>query len=70
MAAAVAIGYQGAQSHDGKVTRAQLEPMGLIGYPVSRGTAGGIALLLGLAGVALLLLGEERPRQEKVSFNV
>jgi hypothetical protein len=43
--------------------------MDLIGYPVSRGIAGGISLLLGLAGV-VLLLGGERPAEEKVTFNV
>jgi hypothetical protein len=69
MAAAVAISYQGAQSHDRKLTQAQLAPMDPIGYPVSRGTAGGFALLLGLAGAALLLAGERAP-QEKVSFDV
>jgi len=61
MAAAFAIAYQGAASHDNKVTPAQLAPMDLIGYPVSRGAAGGIALLLGLAGVALLLQKERVP---------
>jgi hypothetical protein len=69
MAAGVAVGYQNATSHDSKAIQAQLEPMAMIGYPVSRGIAGGMALLLGLAGVALLLR-EDRPSEEKVSFNV
>jgi hypothetical protein len=36
---------------------------------MARGFAGGMGLLLGLAGAGLLLLGE-RPSEEKVSFNV
>jgi hypothetical protein len=69
MAAGFAISYQNATSHDPKVTQVELAPLALIGYPVSRGIAGGIALVLGLAGVALLLR-RERPAEEKVSFNV
>jgi hypothetical protein len=68
MAAGIAIGYQNSKSGDSRVTRAQLAPMELIGYPVSRGAAGGIALLIGLAGAVLLLRGE-RPAERKVSFN-
>jgi hypothetical protein len=46
-----------------------MQPLGLLNYPMARGFAGGMGLLLGLAGAGLLLLGE-RPSEEKVSFNV
>jgi len=69
MAAGMAIGYQNARSKNPAVVSAQMQPMGLLNYPVSRGIAGGMGLLLGLVGAGLLLLGE-RPPEEKVSFNV
>jgi hypothetical protein len=69
MAAGIAIGYQNARSKNPGLAPAQMQPLGLLNYPVSRGIAGGMGLLLGLAGAGLLLLGE-RPSEEKVSFNV
>ena len=69
IAAGAAISLQNAEAHNRKTTEVQVQPMDLIGYPVSRGIAGGISLLLGLAGV-VLLLGGERPAEEKVTFNV
>ena len=39
------------------------------GYPISRETAGGMGLLLGLVGAILVMRGE-RAAEEKVSFNV
>jgi len=67
--ASFAIAYQNARSRHPSAFPAQMQPLGLLGNPVSRGIAGGIGVLLGLAGVVLLLRGE-RPPEEKVSFNV
>ena len=67
--AAMAIGYQNARSKNPGLAPAQMQPLGLLNYPMARGFAGGMGLLLGLAGAGLLLLGE-RPSEEKVSFNV
>ena len=68
-AAGVATAYQNARSRNPAAFQTQIQPLGLLDYPVSRGIAGGMGLLLGFAGVGLLLLGE-RPAEEKVSFNV
>jgi hypothetical protein len=67
--AAVAISYQNARSGNPAALQTEMQAAGLLDYPVSRGIAGGMGLLLGLAGAGLLLLGE-RPSEEKVSFNV
>ncbi|MGO9227648.1 MAG: hypothetical protein ACLQKA_00360 [Bryobacteraceae bacterium] len=67
--ASFAIAYQNARSRHPSAFPAQMQPLGLLGNPVSRGIAGGIGVLLGLAGVVLLLRGERSP-EEKVSFNV
>ena len=69
MGAAMAISYQNARSKNPGLAPAQMQPLGLLNYPMARGFAGGMGLLLGLAGAGLLLLGE-RPSEEKVSFNV
>jgi hypothetical protein len=70
MAAGVAISLRNARSRNpAAALQTQVQPLGLLDYPVSRGIAGGIGLLLGFAGAGLLLLGE-RPSEEKVSFNV
>ncbi len=69
VAAAAAFGYENAKARESKVTQPQLNSMTLIGYPASRGAAGVIAILFGLAGVVVLLRGERAP-EEKVSFNV
>jgi hypothetical protein len=66
--AGAAIGFQNATTHDRKVVQAQLQPMGLLDYPLSRGVAGGFSLLLGLVGVVLLLRGDSE--EERTSFNV
>jgi hypothetical protein len=67
--ASFAIAFQNARSRHPSAFPAQMQPLGLLGNPISRGIAGGIGVLLGLAGVILLLRGE-RPPEEKVSFNV
>jgi hypothetical protein len=41
-----------------------LDALDLINYPISRGIAGGISVLLGFAGVILLLRGEQAPEQD------
>jgi hypothetical protein len=70
VAAGAAIGYQNAKSgNKAPIQAQQLEPLSQIGYPTARGFAGGIALLMGLAG-AVLLLREDRPPEERISFNV
>ena len=65
----MAVAFQSAQSKNSKVFAPQAQAWMLFEYPLARGSAGGVTLLLGLAGVVLSLRGE-RPREEKVSFNV
>jgi hypothetical protein len=70
MGVGMAAAFQNAsRSHGPRVVQPQVQPLAGLDYPLARGTAGGISLLLGLAGVILLLRGE-RPTEEKVSFNV
>jgi len=61
--------YQSAQSKSPKMLPPQAQAWTLFEYPLARGSAGGITVLLGLAGVVLGVRGE-RPPGEKVSFNV
>lgn len=63
------IGYQSAKSKKPQAVPTQIEPLALLYYPISRGIAGGMDLVLGLAGVVVLLRGE-RPARERISFNV
>ena len=66
----MAIAYQtGAQSRNPKVFAPQTQQWILFEYPLARGSAGGVTLLLGLVGVILGIRGE-RPQEERVSFNV
>lgn len=65
----MAVAYQNAQSKHPKAFPGQAQSMMLFQYPLARGSAGTITLLLGLAGILLGLRGE-RPKEEKVSFNV
>jgi hypothetical protein len=69
VAAGVAISFQNARSRNPTALQTQMQPVGMLNYPVSRGIAGGMGLLLGIAGAGLLLLGE-RTSEERVSFNV
>lgn len=65
-----AVGYQNSRNPNSvNVQAGAMEPLIQMGQPLSRGLAGGIALLFGLAGVLLMLRGEQLPK-EKVSFNV
>jgi hypothetical protein len=68
VAAGMAIGYQSARSKNPVAVQAQVEPFVLLNYPMSRGIAGGMGLLLGLVGAGLLLWNP--PSREPVSFNV
>jgi hypothetical protein len=69
MGIGIAIAYQSAQSRSPKMYAPQAQQWVVYEYPLARGSAGGLTLLLGLAGVILSLRGERAP-QEKVSFNV
>jgi hypothetical protein len=70
MGVGMAAAFQNAGRSDGpRVVQPQIQPLAGLDYPLARGVAGGMCLLLGLAGVVLLLRGE-RPTEEKVSFNV
>jgi hypothetical protein len=65
----MAIAYRNTTEKNRAPRLAIAEPMSFLEYPASRGIAGGIGLLAGLAGLLLLARGE-RPPEEKVSFNV
>ena len=69
MGASMAVAYQNAQSRSHKIVVPQAQEWVVFEYPLTRGSAGGLTLLLGLAGVILSLRGE-RPPEERVSFNV
>jgi hypothetical protein len=53
----IALAYRAGQSNNPRSVP-QMEPMGLLLQPWSRGAAGGVSLLLGLVGVALVARGE------------
>lgn len=55
--AGMAIAYQSGRTKS-PPPAVQFEPLGLLNYPASRGVAGGMELLLGLCGSALLARGE------------
>jgi len=59
--------YENARSQHPKLMPAPQQ--NFAGYPLSRETAGGMGLLLGLVGAILVLRGEQAA-EEKVSFNV
>ena len=65
----MAVAYQNAKSKNPKMFPAQAQSWMIFQYPLARGSAGAITLLLGLAGIVVGLRGE-RPPEEKVSFNV
>jgi hypothetical protein len=69
MSAGMAIAYRNVTVKNHPPQLAIASPMTLLDYPASRGIAGGIGVLAGLAGLLLLARGE-RPHEEKVSFNV
>jgi hypothetical protein len=69
MGAGIPMGYQNAKRGNRAPVATQLQPLGLLDYPLSRELAGGMNLLLGVAGL-VLLFSEERQPDKRVSFNV
>jgi hypothetical protein len=68
MSTGIAIGYRNATVKNHPPQIAVADPMALLEYPASRGIAGAIGVLGGLAGLLLVARGE-RPHEEKVSWN-
>jgi hypothetical protein len=56
--AGIAMGMQNATAKNPAAL--QVQPMTLLNYPLARGIAGGMGLVLGVVGVILLLRGDER----------
>jgi hypothetical protein len=56
--ASMALAYQNGNNRNSATAAAQMEPINFLYYPLSRGIAGGMNLLCGLAAVALLARGE------------
>lgn len=69
MVAGMAVAFRTEKSTNPNLLAPQMQGWALLGHPLARGTAGSISVLLGAAGVILLLRGE-RPPEEKVTLNV
>jgi hypothetical protein len=64
----IARGYENAKAKRAGTPQHKVEALSLLDYPISRGSEAGLSLLLGLAGVILLLRGE-RSAEDKVPLN-